>query len=690
VDTINLNLPQYYINRELSQLEFNRRVLCQAQDRTLPLLERLKFLCISSTNLDEFFEIRVAGLKQRSEVSSSPAGPDNMSPAEVLAEISDATGQLVADQYRLLNEDLIPSLRDEAIHFIRRDDWTNAQRRWLEQHFESEIVPVLSPTTIDPTRPIPRILNKSLNFIVSLDGRDAFGRQCHRAIVQAPRSLPRLIQLPAELCNGREWNFVFLSSVIHAFVDHLFTNIAITGCYQFRVTRNSDLYVDDEDVDDLMRALEGELFESRYGDAVRLETAHDCPQELVDYLLEHFELTKEDHFPVPGPVNLNRLLAVYDLVDRPDLKYTPFTPGMPKELVATNLFEAIGRRDILLHHPFESFTPVVDFIYRAANDPDVLAIKQTLYRTTPDSPLVESLVSAAKAGKEVTVMIELRARFDEAANMELASKLQAAGAHVVYGVVGYKTHCKMILVVRREGSRLRRYVHLGTGNYHPKTARAYTDYGLFTADPEIGEDVHEVFMQLTSLMKTEKLECIAQSPFGLHERLLELIRRETRNVESGGTGHIIAKINALVEPSLIRALYEASNAGVMVDLIVRGICCLRPGIPGVSENIRVRSIIGRFLEHTRCYYFHNNGNEELFCASADWMDRNMFRRIEIMFPIRDDRLKRRLMGDLDTYLADNTQAWELQSGGQYQPLTSTGAAAISAQQSLLRQLSESC
>jgi polyphosphate kinase len=689
VDTINLNLPQYYINRELSQLEFNKRVLCQAKDRRLPLLERLKFLCISSTNLDEFFEIRVAGLKQRVEVSNSPAGPDNMTPSEALAEISNATQRLVADQYRLLNDELIPDLRDEGIHFIRRDDWTPKQREWLEQHFESQIIPVLSPTTLDPTRPIPRILNKSLNFIVSLNGRDAFGRRCHRAIVQAPRSLPRLIQFPTELCADESSSFVFLSSVIHAFVDRLFGGIEITGCYQFRVTRNSDLYVDDEDVDDLMRALEGELFESRYGDAVRLETAYECPDELASYLLEHFELTEDDLYRVSGPVNLNRLLAVYDLVDRSDLKYPPFTPGVPKDLVNKNLFDAIAERDILLHHPFESFTPVLDFVYRAANDPDVLAIKQTLYRTTPDSPLIENLVSAAKAGKEVTVMIELRARFDEAANIELASKLQEAGAHVVYGVVGYKTHCKMILVVRREQGRMRRYVHLGTGNYHPKTARAYTDYGLLTANPEIGEDVHEVFMQLTSLMRTEKLELLSQSPFGLHARLIELIRRETRNAESGGTGHIIAKINAVVEPQLIQALYEASNAGVMVDLVVRGICCLRPGIPGISENIRVRSIVGRFLEHTRCYYFHNAGTEEVYCASADWMDRNMFRRIEIMFPVLDRRLKSRLIGDLDQYLADNTQAWELQANGEYRPLAADDNDAVSVQAVLLKQLSES-
>jgi polyphosphate kinase len=499
-----------------------------------------------------------------------------------------------------------------------------------------------------------------------------------------------LIPLHTSIEGTGKSDFVFLSSVIHAFVDQLFAGIEIDGCYQFRVTRNSDLYVDDEDVDDLMRALEGQLFESRYGDEVRLEIAHDCPAELTEYLLEHFQLTRDDLYQVPGPVNLNRLLAVYDLVDRSDLKFAPFTPGIPEELVKQNPFEAIAKHDILLHHPYESFTPVMDFVQRAATDPEVLAIKQTLYRTTPDSPLVASLVSAARAGKEVTVMIELRARFDEAANIELATKLQEAGAHVVYGIVGYKTHCKMILVVRREGGRLRRYVHLGTGNYHPQTARVYTDYGLFSVNPALGEDVHQVFMQLTSLMKTPTLKLISQSPFNLHTRLLGLIKRETHNAAAGGTGHIIAKINALVEPEVIRALYEASMAGVLIDLVVRGVCCLRPGIPGVSDNIRVRSIVGRFLEHSRCYYFHNNGQEEVFCASADWMDRNLFRRIEIMFPIRDASLRTRLMGDLDTALADNTQSWELRPDGSYVKIApGEGEEHVSVQTALLRELSES-
>ena len=665
MDTANLSLPEYYINRELSRLAFNVRVLHQSKDTTVPLLERLKFLCICSTNQDELFEIRVANMKQRLEVSPAPFGPDNMTPAEVLKQISTQTHELVAEQYRILNEELIPALADEGIRFVRRNDWSAEQREWLGNYFQTEIEPVLTPTTLDPTRPIPRILNKSLNFIVSLRGRDAFGRHVQRAIVQAPRSLPRLIQLPPELKDTGDSDFVFLSSVIHAYVDELFAGLSIDGCYQFRVTRNSELYVDNEEVGDLMRALEGELFESRYGAAVRLEIAHDCTDELCNFLLEHFKLTNDDLYRVEGPVNLNRLMAAYNMVDRVNLKDPPYTPGVPTQLVKANPFEAISKADILLHHPFDSFGPVMELVYRAANDPNVVAIKQTLYRTTPDSPLAESLVSAAKSGKEVTVAIELRARFDEAANIELANKLQEAGAHVVYGIAGHKTHCKMLLIVRRESGQLKRYVHVSTGNYHPGTSRVYTDYGLFSANEDLGHDIHEVFMQITSLTKTDRLKRIYQSPFSLHKKLLKLIRREAATASAGGTGHIIAKINALVEPEIIRALYEASRAGVIVDLIVRGICCLRPGIPGISDNIRVRSIVGRFLEHDRCYYFHNGGDERVYCASADWMDRNFFSRIEIMYPIDDKKIKRRLLRNLDRYLADNTNAWELAADGSY-------------------------
>ena len=690
MDTPNLKLPDYYINRELSALEFNWRVLHQAIDPATPLLERLKFLCIVSTNLDEFFEIRVSGLKQRLELGSAPAGPDMLTPQQVLSNISERAHELVERQYRLLNDDLIPRLDAEGIRFIRRTRWNRAQQEWLRNFFHDEVEPVLSPITLDPARPFPRILNKSLNFIVGLHGVHAFGRPCNRAIVQAPRSLPRLIRLSPDLPDTGPNDFVFLSSIIHAFVEELFTGMEITGCYQFRVTRNSDLYVDEEEVEDLMRALEGELIASRYGAAVRLETADDCPAELTRFLLDMFGLDEADHYRVEGPVNVNRLMAVYNLCEREDLRDAPFTASMPRGMLDDDdIFAAIRAQDILLHHPFESFGPVLEFINRAAQDPAVLAVKITLYRTGPDSPIVKSLVAAAQAGKEVTVSIELRARFDEAANIELANRLQAAGAHVVYGVRGFKTHCKMAMVVRREKNSLRRYVHLGTGNYHPGTARLYTDYGLLTADPNLSEDVHQVFLQLTSMMQTPPLTGIAQAPFSLHDHLLEHIEQETRNVAAGGTGHIIAKINAITEPLVIQALYRASNAGVFVDLIVRGNCCLRPGIPGVSENIRVRSIVGRFLEHSRVYYFHANGEERVYCASADWMDRNLFRRVETAFPVRDPDLKARLIGDLDTYLKDNTHAWELQADGSYRLLTpGSDEAAATSQETLLTQLAE--
>jgi polyphosphate kinase len=669
VDIPNLTLPDYYINRELSALEFNNRVLHQAMDESVPLLERLKFLCIVSTNLDEFFEIRVSGLQQRQESGASPAGPDMLSPHFVLKQISERTHAIVERQYRLLNDSILPGLEDQGLRFIRRTRWNAEQRRWLREYFYREITPVLSPISLDPARPFPRILNKSLNFIVGLEGIHAFGRPCTKAIVQAPRSLPRLIRVPSDLADTGPNDFVFLSAVIHAFVEELFRGMEITGCFQFRVTRNSDLYVDPEEVDDLKRTLEGELVASRYGAAVRLEVAHDCPEELTDYLLQVFGLADHDLYQVNGPVNLNRLLAISDLVQRDDLKDPPFTPGLPSALTGSeNIFEKLSKQELLLHHPFESFGPVLELINSVAQDPDVLAIKLTLYRTSADSPIAKSLIAAAEAGKEVTVIIELRARFDEAANIQLANRLQEAGAHVVYGIVGFKTHCKMTLVVRREKDRLRRYVHLGTGNYHPGTARVYTDYSLLSADEQFGEDVHEVFMQLTSMMQTPPLKRVFEAPFGLHQQMIAHIEQEIRNVEAGGAGHIIAKLNGLGEAEIVQALYKASCAGVFIDLIVRGICCLRPGIPGVSDNIRVRSVVGRFLEHSRVYYFHANGQEKVYCASADWMGRNFFRRIELAFPIENPQLKDRLIADLDLYLSDNLQAWELQPDGTYEQL----------------------
>ena len=684
-----LDSRELYFNRELSLLAFHRRVLEQASDPRVPLLERLRYLCISSSNLDEFFEVRVARLVHEVEYGAVQTGPDGLSASEQLARISVATHELQAEQYRLLNEDLLPALEREEIRFLKRSDWNAATREWVRTYFEEQLLPIATPIRLDPAHPFPRVLNKSLHFIVSLEGEDAFGQDGGMAVVQAPRPLPRLLRVPESVTGGPD-DFVFLSSIVHAHVVDFFPGMEVTGCYQFRVTRNSDLYVDEEEVDDLLRALEGELPARRYGDEVRLEVADNCTRDVERFLLGRFGLRDDALYRVNGPVNLHRLSALPDLVERPELKYPAFTPGLPAGLTTGgNLFESISRADVLLIHPFQSFTPVIDFVRQAASDPAVLAIKQTLYRTGPESVLVDALVQAARAGKEVTVVVELRARFDEEANISLAARLQEAGAHVVYGVVGYKTHAKLIMVVRREGTKLRRYVHLGTGNYHARTARAYTDFGLFTCDRDIGQDAHRVFMQLTSLGAATTLKKLLQSPFTLHQGLLMRIGREADNARAGRPAAIVAKMNALVEPRVIRALYQASGAGVSIDLIVRGICVLRPGVAGISENIRVRSIVGRFLEHTRTFYFENDGNPEVFCASADWMHRNLFQRVEVCFPIEDKRLRARIIEyGLSAYLNDNTQAWELQSDGRWLRVTPGESEPVSAQDVLLARFAD--
>ncbi len=683
MDAPDLKTADYYINRELSFLEFNERVLALALDRSVPLLERLKFLCISSSNLDEFFEIRVAGLKHLEVLGSAQLAPDAMTIPEQLAAIHTRAAQLVGEQYRCLHDVLLPSLSEAGICLLGPTEWTPETHRWLEQYFELEVEPVLSPLGLDPARPFPRIQNKSLNFIVRLSGKDAFGRDSELAIVQAPRSLPRVVPVTQ---NGGQRPFVLLTSIVQTFVPKLFPGISVLGCYQFRVTRNSDLFVDEEEIDDLRRALEGELAHRRYGEAVRLETSRDCPDDVIGFLLRQFSLADVDLYRMPGPVNLNRLSAIYDLAQRPDLKYPVFTPGLPKRLSAaggSDVFAAIRQNDLLLHHPYQSFAPVMDFVRQAAADPQVLAIKQSLYRTGADSPVVDALVAAAQAGKDVTVIVELRARFDEEANIELSSRLQEAGAHVMYGVVGFKTHAKLILIVRRESDGIRRYCHLGTGNYHPHTARAYTDYGLFTCDKQIGEDVHELFLQLTSLTQIPQLQRLLQSPFGLHRAMLDKVEREAEHARAGKPARILAKMNALVDPQAIEALYRASRAGVKVSLIVRGICALRPGLPGVSENITVRSIVGRFLEHSRVFFFENGGDPELYCASADWMERNFFRRVEVAFPIKRTSHRERILRDLDTYLADNVQAWQLDHEGFYTRLSPGGEPPFCAQERLL-------
>ncbi len=673
MNDINLSSPDYYINRELSLLQFQSRVLSQATNESVPLLERLRFLCISSTNLDEFFQVRVAGLMHRAALESSSGTIEHYTPEQLLEMIREDAHNLVAEQYRVLNDVLIPELANEGIQFIKRTEWDEDLSSWIRRHFVSQILPVLSPLGLDPAHPFPRVVNKSLNFIISLEGKDAFGRDSRIAIVQAPSSLPRLIKVPEKYAEGEA--FVFLTSIIHTHISELFPGMNVTGCYQFRVTRDSELFIDAEESNDLMRAIKGELSSRRLTDAVRLEVADNCTEEMSKFLLKKFTLKDSDLYTVNGPVNLSRLLAVIDNVDRPDLKYPPFTPGVPKRIRYDNdMFRAISQRDLLLFHPYESFAPVIDFLNQASRDPNVLAIKMTLYRSGADSPLVDALVDAAKSGKEVTVVVELRARFDEAANIELASRLQESGAHVVYGVVGYKTHAKMTLVVRREKRNLVRYVHLGTGNYHPGNARIYTDYSFMSCDKATGEDVHKLFLQLTGMGKATRLKKLLQSPFTLHKSLLDLIDNEASNAAAGKPARIIAKINSLVDKDIIVALYKASQSGVKIELIIRGVCRLRPGIKDVSENIHVRSVVGRFLEHSRVYYFQNDEDPKVYLSSADWMERNLHRRVEACFPILDEDLKKKVIkSGLLSYLTDNTDSWVLQPDSSYKKLSATAS-----------------
>lgn len=671
-----------YFNRELSLQDFHRRVFAQAKDTSIPLLERLRFVCITSSILDEFFEVRVAGLRKQLRYGSGTTQPDNLSVKEVLRRISERAHGLVEDQYRRFNELILPELETEGIRFLRRTEWTQEQEEWISTYFAEQVLPIVSPLRLDPAHPFPRVRNKALHFIVSCEGVDAFGHAGGRAVVQAPRVLPRFVRLPTDTPGA--YDFVFLSSIIHAHVGELFPGMNVTGCYQFRVTRDSDLIVDEEEIEDLRSALEGELLSRRYGDEVRLEVADNCPDEMSQFLLHQFGLGEEELYRVNGPVNLVRLMTLPEMVERPKLKYQPLVQGLPTRVTPeSNMFEVISRGDVLLHHPFQSFSPVVDFVRQAAADPDVVAIKQTLYRTASESALEDALVKAALAGKEVTAVVELRARFDEAANIKITRRLQHAGAHVVYGVVGFKTHAKMLMVVRREGGKLRRYVHLGTGNYHARTTRLYTDFGLFTADSDIGEDVHKIFMQLTSLGQVAELKKLYQAPFSLFTAMLDKIRAETENAKAGKTARIIAKINALVDPQIIDALYEASQAGVTVDLIVRGICCLKPNVPDMSENIKVRSIVGRFLEHTRVFYFENDGDPLVYLASADWMVRNLHRRIETCFPVEDPLLKAQIIEQgLEIYLADNAGAWRLKNDGSYKRVKVGDDPPVSAQQHL--------
>lgn len=672
--------PDTLLNRELGVLDFNSRVLAQAADPKVPLLERLKFICIVSSNLDEFFEIRMAGLKEQIRENPSGLTPDGLSFPQTYQLVCERTHKLVASQYDMLENVIFPLLEKEGVFFHLAATWNEAQREWARNFFVRELGPVLTPIALDPAHPFPRVLNKSLNFVVELSGKDAFGREADLAIVQAPRALPRVVKMPEEL-SGYPFGFVMLSSFMQGFVHELFPAIGVHGCYQFRVTRNSDLFVSEDDMTDLREALQGELPARHYGDTVRLEVSSDTPAPLTRRLLIEFGLSEPDVYRVNGPVNLARLMQIPDMVDRPPLKYPPHVPAPVKSLSAgVPMFDVIRQHDILLHHPFESFSSVLDLLQQAATDPNVVAIKQTVYRTGNDSLVMEALMTAVRNGKEVTVVVELLARFDEETNINWAERLESAGAHVVYGVVGHKCHAKMLLIVRRELAgpknkhyKLRRYVHLGTGNYHPRTARLYTDFGLLTAREDICEDVHHVFQLLTGTAGTIKLNHLWQSPFTMHSGLVDHIRAEARNARDGKPAHIMAKMNSLLEPSIIDELYKASRAGVKIDLIVRGVCALKAGVPGLSENISVRSLVGRFLEHHRVYYFLAGGQDVVYLSSADWMDRNLFRRIEVAFPILDKALKARVINEsLTAHLRDNASAWVMQPDGTYLQMTTKG------------------
>ncbi len=661
--------PMHAINRELSSLAFQRRVLSMALDPAVPLLERVRFLTITCANLDEFFEIRVSRLQRQVELGLTASGTDGLPPNETLNRIHDEARAIVAEQYRIWNEVLLPALAESGIRLLQPKQWSEEQTRWVEAYFRREVVPVLTPIGLDPAHPFPHVQNKNQNLLVSLDGQDAFGRQSGIAIVQVPRSLPRVLAIPGGRAGVHE--FVLLSTIIQACVGELFPGMTVRNVVGFRVTRDADLWLAEEDADDLLEALQGELHRRRYGDAVRLEVAAHCPDAMAEFLLGEFELDPIDLYRIDGPVNLNRVSSILDMCDRPELRYPPHTPKLPRGWQdEDDRFEWLRRGDLLLHHPYEASAPVLEFLRQAADDPDVLAIKQTLYRTGPRSPYVEALAQAARNGKDVTAVVELRARFDEAANIDLAAQLQKAGANVVYGVVGYKTHAKMLLVVRREGDGIHRYVHLGTGNYHPQTARTYTDLGLLTADPVIGEDVHKVFLQLTGLGTPRKLDRLLESPFTLGREVIARIDGQAARARAGLPCRIQAKMNALSEGNVIAALYRASQAGVPIDLIIRGICCLRPGLPGVSETIRVRSVVGRFLEHARVWRFGDGPEAEVWFASADWMSRSFSRRVEVATPVRNPELRARIVEEcLEQPLRDNVQAWLLDVDGTYKRAT---------------------
>ena len=670
------------LNRERAILDFNRRVLAQAQRADVPLLERLRYVCIVSSNMDEFFEVRFADY-----IEAARRRGAGVSATDVAAVAADAHA-LIDRQYAVFNEEVMPALTQQGIRIVSHAQRSAAQARWVGKFFNTQVRPLLVPIGLDPAHPFPQVANKSLNFITRLAGQDAFGRANTIAIVKVPRVLPRVIKMPQHL-GGAGQTFVLLTSVIRAHLAELFPGREVEAFSQFRVTRDSDLEVDEDDVTNLRQALRSGLTKRNFGKAIRLEVVNTCPAELVAFLLQQFELPDSALYRVNGPVNLVRLNELIDQADAPALRFPPFQPAWPAALSRKQpIFEQLKNGDVLLHHPFESFEPVVQFLREAVHDPNVLTIKQTIYRTGAESPLMHLLIDATRQGKEVTCVVELKARFEEEANINWADRLEAVGAQVVYGVVGLKTHAKLLLVTRREGSRLKRYAHLSTGNYNPKTASLYTDVGYFTADPELTADADAVFQQLASLGRMEPAHALLQAPFTLHKQMLAHIRRVRIAAAAGHDARIVVKINALTDVPLIDALVSAARAGARIDLLVRGACMLAASVPGVTDRIRVRSVVGRFLEHTRVLYFRwgdGESREALFLSSADWMGRNMFGRIEVAWPVRDNLLRQRIIDEcLVPYLHDRQDAWDLRADGKYQRVAQGGA---SAQQALLARFS---
>ncbi len=663
----NLRSQQHLLNRELSWLKFNHRVLEEALDHRHPILERLKFLAIFSSNLDEFFMIRVSGLQEAVAAGIAETSPDGMTAVEQLAEISTQLRPMLEEQMRCLNNDVIPKLREAGIEIRRYEDLNKRERKTANDYFLENVFPMLTPQAVDPGHPFPYASNLSLNLglMVSPPRKKAAdtissAKVPRFARIKLPPIVPRLVAI-----DDSGTNFTFLGNLVAANIEMLFPHMSTSKCHLFRVTRDADHDIKEDEASDLLRTMQQHVRQLRFGDAVRLEVAADMPEEMIAYLTQALELTKDDVYAVDGPFNIPDLMQLYDL-DRPELKDKPPQLTLPAPLRnGDNFFDAIKQQDVFLHHPFTSYGAVTNFIKAAATDPDVVAIKICLYRTGRNSPIVRALIDACEKGKQVAALVELKARFDEESNIEWARQLEQAGVHVVYGIVGLKTHCKLALVIRREGKTLQRYVHLATGNYNPTTSRIYTDVGIFTIDPEIASDATNLFNSLTGFSEFNEYGCLLVAPLNLRKRTINLIKRETAHAKAGRPARIIAKVNSLTDVAIVRALYNASQAGVSIDLIVRGVCTLRPGLPDVSSNIRVRSIVGRFLEHSRIFYFANNGKEEVYIGSADWMYRNLSRRVELIVPIKDSKLRDRLKAILDAYLADNVNARELKPDGNY-------------------------